>query len=71
VSAGRLSQGAIKLVEASWRQSTEAQYSSCWRKWTVWATMHGISSSSPALSDVLNFLAELYDQGLQYRTINT
>ena len=33
--------------------------------------MHGISLSSPALSDVLNFLAELYDQGLQYRTINT
>jgi hypothetical protein len=82
VSAGRLSsfwqerqtglsQGATKLVEASWRQSTEAQYSSCWRKWTVWATVHGISSTSPALSDVLNFLAELYDQGLQYRTINT
>ena len=82
VSAGRLSsywqnrrtglsQGATKLVEASWRQSTEAQYSSCWRKWTVWASMHGISSNWPALTEVMNFLAELYDQGLQYRTINT
>ena len=66
-----LSEGATKLVEASWRQSTESQYSSYWRKWTAWATIHGISSSSPALSDVLNFLAELFDQGLQYRTINT
>lgn len=82
VSAGRLSsywetrgaglsQRATKLVEASWRQSTEAQYSSCWRRWTVWASLHGISSTSPALSEVVNFLADLYDEGLQYRTINT
>jgi hypothetical protein len=82
VSAGRLSSfwqdrqkglsvGATKLVDASWRKSTETQYSSCWRKWTAWATLHGISATSPALSDVLNFLAELYDLGLQYRTINT
>ena len=66
-----LSEGAKQLVEASWRPATEAQYSSCWRKWTVWTGVHGISSSSPALNDVLNFLSELYDQGLQYRTINT
>ena len=68
---GGLSAGAKQLVEASWRPATEAQYSSCWRKWTVWTGLHGISSTAPALNDVLNYLSELYNEGLQYRTINT
>ena len=66
-----LSDGARQLVEASWRPATETQYSSCWRKWTNWASLQGISSTTPALNDILNYLSELYDKGLQYRTINT
>ena len=66
----QLMESAHDLIQASWRNSTEKQYSSAWQQWLEYCDRHGISGYSPALNDVLNYLANLYDQGFKYRTIN-
>ena len=67
----QLSSGARELIEASWRPSTEAQYSSSWRKWLAWTSLHGVRPTAPFVNDVLNYLSNLYQDGLSYRTVNT
>ena len=65
-----LSKTAQDLVGASWKEKTEVNYSSAWRKWCSYCGEHGICSTAPVLNDVLDYLGFLYDQGLKYRSIN-
>ena len=65
-----VSQSAQRLVEASWRGSTEKRYGGAWRQWLSWCNKRTIPATSPSLSDVLDYLASLFDKGAQYRTIN-
>ena len=65
-----LNQTAQKLVEASWRTSTKGRYNGAWSKWVNWCSSNRVQAASPALSDVCNYLAHLYECGAQYRTIN-
>ena len=69
-SASNLSESAKKLVEASWRGSTEKRYSGAWQGWLEWCSLQGIQAASPTLNNILDYLASLYDSGAQYRTIN-
>jgi hypothetical protein len=66
-----VSEDARQLIEASWRGSTEEQYGSCWRRWTRHCGAAGVPEHSPTLAQVLDFLATLYSEGKQYRTVNT
>ena len=69
--AAQASEVAKELVQASWRGSTEEQYGSCWKRWINYCGREGISEYSPSLAEVMNYLASLFSEGLQYRTVNT
>ena len=59
-----LSQTATNLIIASWRDKSNKSNNSSFSKWT---NRYGEQNRSPFLgpiSDVANFLAELYEQGL-------
>ena len=59
-----------EIVMSSWRSSTQAQYGSAWAKWSSWCVQRQRDPISCNLNHFLEFLAELFDAGLQYRTIN-
>ena len=65
-----ISESAKKLVEASWRGSTEKRYAGAWRQWIDWCSLQGVQAATPSLANVLDYLASLFDKGVQYRTIN-
>ena len=65
-----LSETAKKLVEASWRGSTEKRYAGAWRQWLKWCSLQGVQAAAPPLEKVLDYLAFLFDKGAEYRTIN-
>ena len=68
---GQVGQTARNLIEASWRSTTEEQYGGCWSRWTEYCESRGICTASPNLSQVLDYLAHLFEKGLAYSTINT
>ena len=65
-----ISQSAQNLVEASWRDSTEKRYGGAWRQWLELCRLQGVQAAAPSLSNILDYLASLFDRGAQYRTIN-
>ena len=67
---GDLSHAAQQLVEASWRNSTESRYAGAWRRWLEWCGKQKVPPTSPTLKDVVNYLASLFEEGVQYRTLN-
>ena len=54
-----------------WRGSTEAEYSSAWRKWDGWCLERATDPLSAHLSSILEFLYEEFQAGKQYWTVNT
>ncbi|CAN7998172.1 unnamed protein product [Ixodes hexagonus] len=64
-----LSQQAAHLIEASWRRGTQLTYTSCWRRWERWCRSRTTDPFSPTLTEVFNFLASPFKEGLAYRTI--
>lgn len=64
-----LGRTTIELVQASWRDKTERDYSYKWNRWIRYCRSSGISEASPALGEALNFLSHLYEIGLKWRTI--
>ena len=66
-----LSDRVIGIIRSSWRQSTEAAYSSAWRLWASWCIERDIDPFSAPLKDILEFLSDQFDLGKQYRTINS
>ena len=63
--------GASKLVLAAWRPGTNAVYNSAWKKWHSWCLGRETDPFRPSLADLTGFLAHSFDEGLEYRTINT
>ena len=55
---------------SSWRSSTQAQYGRASAKWNSWCVQRQEDPISCNLNNFSEFLAELFDAGLQYRTIN-
>ena len=60
-----------KLLLQSWRANTHSSYNLAWTKWCGWCAQRPIYPFSASLSDIMEFLADQYDLGLQYRSINT
>ena len=52
-----------KLMLASWREKSSRTYQSQFMKWISWC---GTRSVDPPIGEVVNFLADLFDQGYQY-----
>ena len=66
-----LSENAIKLICASWRSSTEASYSSCWRVWVNWCSKQGVNPINTSVERIIEFLSVQFNQGKQYSTLNS
>lgn len=56
---------------ASWRKGTKKQYATYVKKWMAFCRERKINCYSPPLSDALQFLLGLFNQGLSYSTLNT
>ena len=59
------------LILAAWRPSTSAVYNSAWKKWHCWCDRRQIDPLCPTLANITSFLAWAFDEGFEYRTINT
>jgi len=52
------------------RESTIQAYSSPWNKWVLWCQQRQVDPIDSTVNYVLDFLTEMYHEGLEYRTIN-
>ena len=66
-TASGVSEKASQLLLAGWSKGTNTAYESGWGKWSCKRKVDPISCS---IQPFLDFLTDLYDQGLQYRSIN-
>ena len=71
LTATGISQQASTLITAGWSKGTNSAYQSAWSKWHDWCIQRHLDPFSTSVSSFANFLASLYANGLQYRTINT
>ena len=62
---------SIKVITASWREGTTAQYQSHLKKWIEFCKEKKCNVLSPDLPVVLDFLSMLHENGLSYSTVNT
>ena len=61
---------ASELLMSAWRKGTQSAYNYCWKQWHSWCDKRKIDPFCASLEHITNFLAELYEQGYEYRTIN-
>uniref|UniRef100_A0A1X7UKX7 Core-binding (CB) domain-containing protein n=1 Tax=Amphimedon queenslandica TaxID=400682 RepID=A0A1X7UKX7_AMPQE len=61
---------ASDLLLLSWRQKTSQSYNSLSKKWISWFTEKQCDPISGPIEDVVSFLAHLYKDGYQYRSLN-
>ena len=61
---------AVTLILASWRSKTDANYDSAWKNWQAWCSARSTNPFSADLSTVLGFLANQFQEGRQYRSMN-
>ena len=71
LSSEGISKEATDILLSAQHRSTNAQYKSCWAKWCCWCRQQQVDNFRPAVSDLVHFLTELFEQGKQYSTINT
>ena len=64
-----LSEGASNLIRSSRRKGTRSRYQYAWTKWSGWCSGRQVDPVRCSIAEILNFLADLFDQGLQYNTI--
>ena len=65
-----LSEEATQLMPQSWRTKSAQSYDSHFRKWVRWCSERGRNPISGPASDVAIFLAELFEEGHQSRSLN-
>ena len=61
---------AAQLLSNKWRKGTKASYNYAWAKWSSWARARDIHPFSATVTDVVNFLSEMFKMGYEYSTIN-
>ena len=66
-----LSQEASNLLLSSWRQKSSQSYDSLCKRWISWCTERGSDPVSGPIEEIVNFLAHLYEEGYQYRSLNS
>ena len=67
----RFSEKASDLMLASWRPQTNSKYRSGFAQWASWCKQRGQNPLNGPVSDVVNFLAELFSKGYQYQSLNS
>ena len=66
-----LSQGALSIILSSWRTSTQRQYVPYLNKWRRYCCSRKLDFLSATIEEGVNFLAELYKEGIGYSALNT
>ena len=66
-----ISSQATNLICASWTTGTEKQCQAVWEKWRGWCRERNVDSLQAHVSQVLNFLADCFEEGLSYSTLNS
>ena len=66
-----LSENASNIIQQSWRPGTTKQYQSYLLRWESHCPEKKINSLAGTVIDGINFLSELYQEGLSYSSINT
>ena len=66
-----LSENASSIIQQSWRPGTTKQYKSYLLRWENYCREKKINSLAGTVIDGINFLSELYQEGLSYSSINT
>ena len=61
---------AINLIMSSWRSKANSNYNSAWRKWEEWCKQKSMHPFSADVSSILGFLADQFEEGKQYRSLN-
>jgi len=67
----QLSEEASNLLLASWREKSSKSYDSLFNKWVGWCNKRNTDPISGPVSEVVNFLTDLFEQGYQYRSLNS
>ena len=65
------SRKATELLMSSWRAATQKQYRSYIEKWLRFCCSHEFDPLSPGIVEVVNFLTDMYEQGLGHSAIST
>ena len=65
-----LSEKASQLLIKGWRKGTRTAYDAAWNRWASWCNQREIDPVQATVADVTEFLTNLYEDGLQYSTIN-
>ena len=60
-----------QLLAAGWSTGTNTAYQSAWKTWNSWCTEREVNPLSCPIQPFLEFLAGVFKEGLQYRSINT
>ncbi|XP_070559449.1 uncharacterized protein [Ptychodera flava] len=66
-----ISAGAATIIMASWRQSTKRQYRTYTRRWFQYCSKIKADPLYPDITQVLDFLTELFHSGISYSALNT
>ena len=59
------------LLQSWWEHTHTAYYNSAWKKWCSWCVTKQVNPLSAPLADIMEFLTDNFELGLQYRTLNT
>ena len=65
-----VSKEVTEILMASWRPGTQKQYKTYLKKWLEFCSIRKIYYSSSKISETVEFLMTLYNQGLRYSNIN-
>ena len=65
-----ISEEGTELLLASWWEKSSKSYDSLFRKWVDWCNQRHSDPVSGPISEVVNFLAHLFKEGYQYRSLN-
>ena len=69
--AEKFSKQASELLLASWRDKSTKAYNSLFHKWECWCAQRDRNPISGSVVDIANFLAELYQDGYAYSSLNS
>ena len=65
-----ISTAASEIMLQSRRASTTQTYEAPWGKWVLWCQQRSLDPTNTTKKFVIDFLTELFEKGLEYRTIN-
>ena len=68
---GELSAGAQQTLQQSWAENTQSNYGLGFRYYTQYCRAHHLDESAPSSTNLINFLQAQFEEGKQYRTINS